>query len=65
MNAIGFCIRAEGEDKIYHGCVTLGHEGVPKKAKAKFDNGLLKIGVPFKQEPMERVKLVGAAEPLF
>ena len=48
MGEKGFCIRAESEDFRYDNCYMLGHEIKNKRAKAKFDSGLLKITVPFK-----------------
>ena len=44
----GFCIKAEAEDFRYEICYMLAHEVKGKDAKAKFDSGLLKITVPFK-----------------
>jgi len=44
----GFCIKAEAEDFRYENCYMLAHEVKREKAKAKFDSGLLKITVPFK-----------------
>lgn len=44
----GFCIKAEAEDFRYENCYMLAHEVKHEEAKAKFDSGLLKITVPFK-----------------
>lgn len=44
----GFCIKAEAEDFRYENCYMLAHEIKREEAKAKFDSGLLKITVPFK-----------------
>ena len=44
----GFCIKAEAEDIRYENCYMLAHEVKREEAKAKFDSGLLKITVPFK-----------------
>jgi HSP20 family molecular chaperone IbpA len=44
----GFCIKAEAEDFRYENCYMLAHEVKREEAKAKFDSGLLKISVPFK-----------------
>jgi len=44
----GFCIKAEAEDFRYENCYMLAHEVKSEEAKAKFDSGLLKITVPFK-----------------
>lgn len=48
MGEKGFCITAEAEDFRYDNCYMLGHEIKGKSAKAKFESGLLKITVPFK-----------------
>lgn len=48
MGEKGFCIKAEAEDFRYDNCFILGHEVLNKEATAKFDSGLLKITVPFK-----------------
>ena len=48
MGEEGFCIKAEAEDFQYDNCFILGHDIKSKHAKAKFDAGLLKITVPFK-----------------
>ena len=48
MGEKGFCIKAESDDFRYDNCFMLGHEIKNKSAKAKFDSGLLKITVPFK-----------------
>lgn len=44
----GFCVKAESEDLRYEDCYMLGHEVIHDEAKAKFESGLLKITVPFK-----------------
>lgn len=44
----GFCIKAEGEDLRYEMCYTLSHKVIGEEATAKYDSGLLKITVPFK-----------------
>ena len=36
--------------RIYTGCYTLSHEIKIDEAKAKFESGLLKIKVPFKEK---------------
>ncbi len=46
----GFCVDGEKEDITYTGCYTLAHEVKIEEAKAKFENGLLKIKVPFKEK---------------
>jgi HSP20 family molecular chaperone IbpA len=48
MGDKGFCLKAEAEDFRYENCFMLAHEVKAKDAKAKFDSGLLKITVPFK-----------------
>ena len=52
----GLCISGEREDIIYTGCYTLGHEISPDSAEAKYDNGFLRIKVPFKKAD-EKVKI--------
>ena len=44
----GFCVKAEADDFRYENCYFLGHEVKREDAKAKFDSGLLRISVPFK-----------------
>jgi HSP20 family molecular chaperone IbpA len=44
----GFCVKAEADDFRYENCYFLGHEVTREKATAKFDSGLLRISVPFK-----------------
>jgi HSP20 family molecular chaperone IbpA len=44
----GFCVKAEAEDFRYENCYMLAHEIKREEARAKFDSGLLKITVPFK-----------------
>ena len=44
----GFCIKAEAEDFRYENCYMLAHEIKREEAKAKFNSGLLKITVPFR-----------------
>ena len=48
MGEKGFCIKAEAEDFRFENCYMLSHEVMGEEAKAKFDSGLLKITVPFK-----------------
>ena len=43
----GFCVTASREDLRYEGCFRFAHEVNSDEAKAKFDNGLLVIRVPF------------------
>ena len=42
------CIEAGRDDITYLGCFTLAHAVDETKAKAKYDNGLLKIEIPLK-----------------
>ncbi|MEM3624477.1 MAG: Hsp20/alpha crystallin family protein [Nitrososphaerales archaeon] len=46
----GFCVDANKEELAYSGCYTLAHDVKIDEAKAKFENGLLKIKVPFKEK---------------
>ena len=48
MGSSGFCVRGEGEDFRYESCFMLAHEVRSEEATAKFESGLLKISVPFK-----------------
>ena len=45
----GFCVKASRDDVVFNACYSLAHTVDPKKADAKFENGLLKVTVPFKQ----------------
>jgi HSP20 family protein len=42
------CVEAARDDVVYLGCFNLAHTVDENKAKAKFENGLLKIEVPLK-----------------
>ena len=42
------CVEATREDTVYLGCFSLAHPVDENKAKAKFENGLLKVEVPLK-----------------
>lgn len=44
----GFCVKADADDFKYENCYFVGHEVKPEDAKARFDSGLLRITVPFK-----------------
>jgi len=44
-----FCVRGERADIELLGCYILTHAVNAKKAKAKFDNGLLSIEIPIKK----------------
>jgi HSP20 family molecular chaperone IbpA len=44
-----FCLSGERDDIKYDGCYQLAHEVDNAKATAKFENGLLRIHVPFKE----------------
>lgn len=56
MTENSICIRGEKDSITYSGCWSLYHATDTKKASAEFDNGLLKITLPFK-EPIKTVKL--------
>lgn len=43
----GFCVSASREDMKYEGCFQFAHEVDSDKTKAKFENGLLFLTVPF------------------
>lgn len=47
----GFCITASREDLRYEGCFQFAHEVNSDATKAKFENGLLLMTVPF-MEPL-------------
>jgi HSP20 family protein len=42
------CVEAVREDIVYLGCFSLAHTVNENKAKAKFENGLLKLEIPLK-----------------
>jgi HSP20 family protein len=42
------CVEAARDDVVYLGCFTLAHAVDETKAKAKFENGLLKVEIPLK-----------------
>ena len=42
------CVEAARDDIVYLGCFNLAHSVNESKAKAKFENGLLKIEIPLK-----------------
>ena len=42
------CVEASRDDIVYLGCFSLAHAVDENKAKAKFENGLLEIEIPFK-----------------
>jgi HSP20 family molecular chaperone IbpA len=44
-----FCVRAPRGDLVFNACYTLGHPVDMSKVDARFDSGLLKVTVPFKQ----------------
>ncbi|MGQ9478029.1 MAG: Hsp20/alpha crystallin family protein [Candidatus Bipolaricaulia bacterium] len=56
MGTGGLCIRAEKEDLRYEGCYVLAHPVKPEAAKARFENGLLRVRVPFK-EPIKGMRV--------
>lgn len=51
-----FCLSGERNDAKFDGCYDLAHEIDNTKAKAKFENGLLRIHVPFK-EPLRGTRV--------
>lgn len=46
MTSSSVCLNASGKDVSYSGCYSLAHEIDPKKALAKFENGLLTVTIP-------------------
>ena len=42
-----FCVSGDREEFTFDGCYELAHEVAKTKANAVFDNGLLKVDVPF------------------
>lgn len=46
MTSSSLCVNASRKDFDYSGCYSLAHEIDPKKALAKFENGLLTINIP-------------------
>jgi HSP20 family protein len=42
------CVEAARDDLFYQGCFSLAHAVDESKAKAKFNDGLLKIEIPLK-----------------
>ncbi|OGP89327.1 MAG: hypothetical protein A2157_10265 [Deltaproteobacteria bacterium RBG_16_47_11] len=48
MGKDSFCVSAPTEHTEYSGCFMLGHEVVPEKTEAKFENCLLRIFTPIK-----------------
>jgi HSP20 family molecular chaperone IbpA len=48
MGDAGFCVKGDAEDFRYETCYMLAHEIKPRETKAKFDSGLLRIEVPFR-----------------
>ncbi len=42
------CVEAASEDVVYLGCFSLAHAVDETKAKAKFENGLLRVEIPLK-----------------
>jgi HSP20 family molecular chaperone IbpA len=51
VTATGFCVIGPRKDLVYSSCYTLAHAIDPDKAKAKFENGLLILTLPFKEQP--------------
>jgi HSP20 family protein len=46
MTSSSVCVNASRKDFDYSGCYSLAHEIDPKKAIAKFENGILNIVIP-------------------
>ena len=42
------CVEAARDEIVYLGCFSLAHPVDETKAKAKFDNGLLRVEIPLK-----------------
>lgn len=47
VSKTGFCVSASREDLRYEGCFQFAHEVDSDRTKAKFENGLLSLVVPF------------------
>jgi HSP20 family molecular chaperone IbpA len=47
VSKTGFCVSASREDLRYEGCFQFAHEVDSDRTKAKFENGLLSLDVPF------------------
>lgn len=50
MTSSSVCLNASGKDVNYSGCYSLAHKIDPKKALAKFENGLLTITIPLSKK---------------
>ena len=50
----GLCVAGSKENLEYAGCWYLVHEIDENKAKAKYENGLLTVTIPFKEMPKGR-----------
>ena len=46
MSETSFCLKAPRNDVEYFGCWVLAHAVDPNKAKATFENGLLRVTAP-------------------
>ena len=44
----GFCVCAERDDEMFQGCYQFAHSVDKNKARARFDNGMLRLDVPFR-----------------
>ncbi len=42
------CVEASRDDTVYMSCFSLAHTVDESKARAKYENGLLRIEIPFK-----------------
>lgn len=49
MGKEGLCVKAEGEDFRYDLCFMLAHRVKAEEARAKFEEGLMTIQVPFEE----------------
>ncbi|MEE9532767.1 MAG: hypothetical protein V3W52_17445 [Syntrophobacteria bacterium] len=49
MGKEGLCVKAEGEDFRYDLCFMLAHRVKAEEARAKFEEGLMTIDVPFEE----------------
>ena len=57
MHDDSFFLKAESVDIVYVGSYSVCCPILPKKAKAVYNNGLLKIDVPFKEEEYESIEV--------
>ncbi len=57
MHEDSYFVKGEADDTIYVGSYSTCCEIEPKKAKATYSNGLLKVDVPFKEESYESISV--------